>query len=712
MGTCGSKPKKVKLYSIPRSLEEKFLPKEIDLLFLIYSDLNSRNVENLVNKTAFTDFFTMIGLWGDLVFDYFNKDDENENLINFEQFLKGVAYFIKCDEEQKIDHLFKLYDLENIGIIKKAEFLQMLQNYPREDLIRLLDDPMFLEDLKIMKYYEKKEKINQKKAQPLKADEQEFTESIHAVQRRGSQLSGEIKSLSRQQSVECQSIQSSLPNFNEQSVVMMFPNESLVGPNGIPMGQFGQNITFQINGKLVELKRVNINYLVRKYVDMIYKNKGKQEEELSIEEFKQFVKLHPKIFDGLYKAFNYDIWGVNSSTFVPLFVTVQKDLEGHLQKVSRKNPKIIKDRYFKLIQRFCLSYKQLDQAIPSKIFCLDGLTIQEIVNNQEQKYGFEISHKDKVYPQRLYYCKDFEDFKKWTNGLQMFQKASVNDYYSILQKIGEGKFSIVYLCEEKKTKQYLAIKIIEKFKLSKQEKLMLAHEVEIMKLLNHSCIIRFVEIIETKTHLNIITEVVRDGDLFDYITNNENLNEQEASLIMSQLFDTINYVHSVGIVHRDLKPENIMIVLDQTTKIVKHVKIIDFGFANFLTNIQNKEGEALCGTTNYLAPETLSQKRIDFKVDNFALGVILYFLLSGFLPFDAPFPEDIIKNILDSNYDLSDSFWQKISETAKDLITKLLNKDPDERISLDEALNHPWIKNRSTLQTKKVQRHKQRLGMF
>lgn len=98
---------------------------------------------------------------------------------------------------------------------------------------------------------------------------------------------------------------------------------------------------------------------------------------------------------------------------------------------------------------------------------------------------------------------------------------------------------------------------------------------------------------------------------------------------MSQLFDTLNYVHSVGIVHRDLKPENIMIVLDQAKKNVKYVKIIDFGFANFLTNIQTKEGEALCGTTNYLAPESLESKKIDFKVDNFALGVILYFLLSG-----------------------------------------------------------------------------------
>lgn len=90
----------------------------------------------------------------------------------------------------------------------------------------------------------------------------------------------------------------------------------------------------------------------------------------------------------------------------------------------------------------------------------------------------------------------------------------------------------------------------------------------------------------------------------------------------------MNYIHTVGIVHRDLKPENIMIVLDPVKQTVKQVKLIDFGFANFITNIQNKE-EALCGTTNYLAPESLEQKKITFKVDNFALGVILYFLLSG-----------------------------------------------------------------------------------
>ncbi|CAK72198.1 unnamed protein product (macronuclear) [Paramecium tetraurelia] len=703
MGGCVGKPQKrsKKPYVLPKTLEQQFNTIEIDLLYLIYQDLASRNVENLVNKTAFTDFFTMIGLWGELVFDYFNQ--ENHSLLNFEQFLKGVVHYIKCDEDQKIQHLFKLYDLDKQGLIRKSEFLQMIQNYPRDDLIKLLDDPMFLEDLKILKYYETKEMINQKKNQPKRADEQEFTESVHAIQRKNS-MSGEMQSIQGAQSGESAiGSQSNLPAFNEQSVVMMFPNESMIGPTGVPMGQFGQNITFNINGKLVELKRVNINYLVHKYVNMIYKHKAKNDQGLSLEDFKSFVKLHPKIFEGLYKAFNFDVWGFDTIASVPRMMMTPKDLEGEVKKITKKNPKVSNPRYFKLMQRFCLSFKTKDSTLPSRIFCLDGLTIQEKVNNQEQQYGFEVSHKDKLYQTRTYMC-----------GLTVYKcfKTSVNDYYSILQKIGEGKFSIVYLCECKKDRQTLAIKIIEKFKLSKSEKLMLAHEVEIMKLLNHSCIVRFHEIIETKTHLNIITEVVRDGDLFDYIIKNENINEQEASLIMSQLFDTLNYIHSVGIVHRDLKPENIMIVLDATKKNVKQVKIIDFGFANFLTNIQTKEGEALCGTTNYLAPESLEQKKIDFKVDNFALGVILYFLLSGYLPFDSEFPEDIIKNIIECKYDLQEEFWQQISDDARDLIKKLLMKEPDERISMQSALEHPWIKNRNQLPTKKAQRVKNRLGLF
>ncbi|KAM3139033.1 putative myosin light chain kinase 3 [Paramecium bursaria] len=693
MGICQGKRPIRKPYVLPLIVENKFNKIELDFLYMIFQDLSQRNVEGIITKSSFSDFFTMIGLWGDLVFDYFNKTHTDS--VDFCQFLQGIEYFIKCDEEQKIEHLFRLYDLNHEGNIKKEQFLQMLQNYPREDILTLLDDQQFLKDEQILKYYEKK--VDKTKQKPVRADESDATESLRSIARRKSSI---------QQSQPGSS--SNLP-IKEESVNMMFPNPSMVGQNGVPMGNFGQNVTFTIDGREVELKRININQLIKKYVNMIYKEK--KEQQLSMTEFKQFVKLHPKIFHGLYKAFNFDIWGIDNEKQIPRFHLVQKDIEGTLHKVSKKpqkNAKNTKPRYFKLIQHFCLSFKTKDSPQPTRIICLDGLVISELIDNQNQQYGFDMTHKDQLYKKRQYYCENYEDFQKWTKNLQIFQKSNVQDFYSIQQKIGEGKFSIVYLCEDKKTKEQMAIKIIEKFKLTKSEKLMLAHETEIMKLLNHSCIIKFKEIIETKTHLNIITEVVRDGDLFDYIQKQDLLCEQEASLIMSQLFDTLNYIHSIGIVHRDLKPENIMIVLDESKQKIKHVKIIDFGFANFLANIQQKEGDAICGTTNYLAPETLQNQCVSFKVDNFALGVILYLMLSGYLPFDSEFPEEIIKNIIDCKYELEEDFWKQISEEAKDLVKRLLCQDPQDRLNLVDAMQHPWIVNRKNLPIQKAKKPKQK----
>lgn len=131
---------------------------------------------------------------------------------------------------------------------------------------------------------------------------------------------------------------------------------------------------------------------------------------------------HPKIFKGLYKSFNYDVWGIDEATQVPRMVTAQKDLDGIIYKVSRKVPKRLRPRYFKLIQSFCLSFKSKVNPLPSRIFCLDGLTVQEIMDDKAQIYGFEISHKDKIYQTRTYRCQSFEDYKQWTTSLQSFQK--------------------------------------------------------------------------------------------------------------------------------------------------------------------------------------------------------------------------------------------------------------------------------------------------
>lgn len=109
-----------------------------------------------------------------------------------------------------------------------------------------------------------------------------------------------------------------------------------------------------------------------------------------------------------------------------------------------------------------------------------------------------------------------------------------------------------------------------------------------------------------RTNIYIVTELIKDGDLFDYVQKKVYLDEAEAALILSQLIDAISYIHSIGIVHRDIKPENIMVVLKDNA--VSQIKIIDFGFANYLEVIKSKKGDdVLCGTPNYLAPEAIMQ---------------------------------------------------------------------------------------------------------
>lgn len=219
----------------------------------------------------------------------------------------------------------------------------------------------------------------------------------------------------------------------------------------------------------------------------------------------------------------------------------------------------------------------------------------------------------------------------------LYASGEINKNYSILQKIGEGRFSMVYKCQHKTTKALYALKIINKLNLSNEEKDLIRHEVDIMKLMNHQCIIKLIEHIENRTHIHLVTELVEDGDLFDYVQQKNYLQDKEAALILNQLIDSLIYIHSIGIVHRDIKPENIMIIVQDRQ--VRQVKLIDFGFANYVNIINERsQNEGLCGTPNYIAPEVLMYKKITFKVDNFALGSILYFMLSGYLPFDSTLP--------------------------------------------------------------------------
>lgn len=220
---------------------------------------------------------------------------------------------------------------------------------------------------------------------------------------------------------------------------------------------------------------------------------------------------------------------------------------------------------------------------------------------------------------------------------------------------------------------------------------LISNEISIMKVLNNNpYIIKLREEFEDFESIYYVMELAPKTDLHTYTVTHEGgfLPEAVAASIMRDLFEATDYIHKAAIVHRDLKPENIMVNFENDMEL-QSLKIIDFGFATYVQEI--KKSKLCLGTLNYMAPESFTGV-YDHRVDIFALGVILYFILSGNLPFYSDDQDVVKRNTINCelNIESEDAFFSKSNE-AKDLISKLIVKDPKDRITLEEALVHPWI---------------------
>ncbi len=166
--------------------------------------------------------------------------------------------------------------------------------------------------------------------------------------------------------------------------------------------------------------------------------------------------------------------------------------------------------------------------------------------------------------------------------------------------------------------------------------------------------------------------------------------EREAALITYQILEALQYLHLAGIVHRDLKPENILVERDPQTNEVLHIKLTDFGLSKIIV-----PGEIMmdsCGTPAYVAPEVLLKNGYQKEVDIWSTGVILYTMLARALPFHSSDRKKTFKLIKEADADMSGEVWDAISEDCKDLLRKMLIKNPKERITVDDALKHPFFK--------------------
>ncbi|EAY02261.1 AGC family protein kinase [Trichomonas vaginalis G3] len=256
---------------------------------------------------------------------------------------------------------------------------------------------------------------------------------------------------------------------------------------------------------------------------------------------------------------------------------------------------------------------------------------------------------------------------------------SINDF-EIGRPLGTGKFGRVYLAREKKTHFIVAIKVMYKSHLAKAEiEHQVRREIEIQSHLRHPNILRLYGFFYDKAKIYLVMEYAPNGELFKILRENDRFDEETSAFYIMQIVEAIKYCHSKGVIHRDIKPENILIGSDG------NLKISDFGWSASISNTNRRS--TLCGTLDYLPPEMLNGEKYDFAVDIWGIGVLLYEFLTGNAPFEEPERDKTIERIKSVNIKFPDD----MPELAKDLIQKLLQKDPTKRISLGEVGSHPWI---------------------
>jgi hypothetical protein len=362
--------------------------------------------------------------------------------------------------------------------------------------------------------------------------------------------------------------------------------------------------------------------------------------------------------------------------------------ENWVYKLTESNK--LKKYWIAIIAKDIYYYKSEKRDDLQGMHNLSGCFIKEnsekLMDGQTY-YSFSVIFSSKT---RNYYTTSREEMKKWINCLKdAIGYQSFFDYYTLSDDIGEGKFGVVKLGIHKKTSEKVAIKIIKKTAMTLADMELVRSEMDIMKLCKHPNIVRLLDHFENSEYIFLVMEYLQGGDFGNFLKKNHyKFQENAASKIMYQIGLGIKYLHEYGVLHRDLKPENIMLAQYSTEPIMK---IMDFGLSKIL-GPQEKVVDGY-GTLSFVAPEVLIRQPYNKQIDIWSMGVILFYMLSGLLPFDDEDDNEeiIAKRVVFMELEFPDKAFKTKSAEVKDLISKCLIKDPNKRIKVEEFLSHPWI---------------------
>jgi len=277
----------------------------------------------------------------------------------------------------------------------------------------------------------------------------------------------------------------------------------------------------------------------------------------------------------------------------------------------------------------------------------------------------------------------------------IYKSGKVNEDYYLFELIGEGTFGKVRRGVCKMSTLNVAIKRIARRKLDKLSQMFLENEIRILRAVKHENIIALYDLYGSAKYVSMVMELCSGGDVFDWLESEDHIEEVMVAIVLKQIIAGVSYLHSSGVVHRDLKLENLLLSTPVVGLLKKPIiKIADFGFATTIKD-PNELIEGTCGSLNYIAPEVLTDRNYTKQCDLWSIGVIVYAMLGGYLPFCGSYSENSRQQtygrIQRGEFSFNDPVWEDVSGKAKGLVRGLLTVNPEKRLKCRSVLSHEWV---------------------
>lgn len=262
-----------------------------------------------------------------------------------------------------------------------------------------------------------------------------------------------------------------------------------------------------------------------------------------------------------------------------------------------------------------------------------------------------------------------------------------SDFYVVEEEIGRGKFAVVKRCRRKQSGKEYAAKFLRKRRKGKDCRSDVIHEISMLEMVRkHPRLVDLVEVYETSHELILVTEYASGGELYQHVVVEERIEEKEVRRLMRQVLDGLLFLHDRNTVHLDVKPQNVLL-----TERLPHgdIKLCDLGFARKVRS--GEDVRDIIGTPDYVAPEVLSYEPIHTASDMWSVGVLAYVMLTGYSPFAGDTKQETFLNISQVNIDFPEDLFEDISSTAQEFMMKLLVREPSQRLTARDCLNHQWL---------------------